>query len=63
MINLLVNCKEGNDGQLKALVINSRSILEKKLKELISENTALEDLTKIPEAIKSIIHSNNNIQY
>lgn len=61
MINLLVNCKEGNDGQLKALVADSRSILEEKLKELISENTASEDLTKIPEAIKSIIHSNNNI--
>ena len=57
MIRTLVYCKEGNKKQLKSLVIDSRSILEEKLKKLISENTKPKDLAKIPEAINKIIHS------
>jgi len=41
MINLLVNCKQGKDGQLKVLIIDDCILIGKKLKELISENISV----------------------
>jgi DNA-binding NarL/FixJ family response regulator len=38
MINLLVNCKEGNDEQLKVLIIEDCVLIGERLKELISAN-------------------------
>lgn len=38
MINLLVNCKEWKDGQLKVLIIDDCEAIGKKVREIISED-------------------------
>ena len=55
MINLLVNCKVGNDGQLKVLIIEDCISIGKKLQELVSENPAvyvLGQAMNVSEALK-----------
>ncbi|HXB40326.1 MAG TPA: response regulator [Bacteroidia bacterium] len=55
MINLLVNCKTWNDGQLKVLIIDDCEAIGKKVKEIISENPlvyVLGQAMNVGEALK-----------
>jgi len=64
MINLLVNCKEGSDEQLKVLIIEDNVLIGKKLNELISENKSVHVLGQaksVSEALKMFAEWNPDI--
>lgn len=55
MINVLVNCKEGNDGQLKVLIIDDCRAIGEKVKELIAKDIMVHVLGQarsVKEALK-----------